>query len=682
MKSGWRLETDPRNIGWLHFDLPGRGANVLTAEVLEALEEMLLEAAQQRPKGLVILSDKASGFIAGADVKAFAGLRDPAEAEALIRRAHQIFQRLEALSFPTVALIHGYCLGGGLELALACRYRAAATEPDTRIGFPEIRLGIFPGFGGTLRSVRRMGHLRALELMLSARNLDARRARRVGLVDLAVPRRQLRNAAIDLIENPPVAADPPLRQRLAGWRPVRPAVAALLKRKVSRKVRPEHYPAPFRLIDHWRRNAGSRSAMYRGEAETVARLLTGEPAQNLIRVFLLQDRLKSGDAAAVPRVRRIHVVGGGVMGGDIAAWCALRGLPVTLQDRTPEDLGRAVQRAHALFRKRIGDPYLRQKASDRFIPDPEGAGAAKADVAIEAIYENEQAKRALYADLEPRMKSDALLATNTSGIPLELLSRDLAHPERFVGLHFFNPVAKMPLVEVVHDETTPPATVERAAAFARQIGKLPLPVRSRPGFLVNRVLMPYLLEAVTLLEEGVDAGLIDEAALAFGMPMGPIELADTVGLDIALAVAQELAAPFGLEVPEILQRKVERKRLGKKSGEGFYSWKEGRPVKKPAGADPQRLSRLADHLVLRLVNEAVACLREGVVEEPELVDAGVIFGTGFAPFLGGPLHWAVHQGVDDLLSRLHELEARHGDRFRADPGWQRLKSAKTIPEEP
>jgi len=447
-------------------------------------------------------------------------------------------------------------------------------------------------------------------------------------------------------------------------------IAALLNKQVRQRVRPEHYPAPFRLIDHWRRSAGHSGEMYRSEAATVAELLTGETAQNLIRVFLLQDRLKSLAPREAPEVDRVHVVGGGVMGGDIAAWCVLKGVRVTLQDRAPEYLTRAVQRAHELFHKKLRDPYRVQEAIDRFVPDPDGLGVSRAQVVIEAIYEDPDAKRTLYASLEPRMDPEALLATNTSGIPLELLARDLAHPERFVGLHFFNPVAKMPLVEVVRDDRTPAETLDRATAFARRIGKLPLPVRSRPGFLVNRVLMPYLLEAVVLHEEGVKPELIDEAALAFGMPMGPIELADTVGLDIALSVARELAEPFGLEVPGILGRMVEEKRLGRKSGRGFYRWEKGKAVKEKAQAAPERLAEWSDRLMLRLVNEAMACLREGIVEEADLVDAGVVFGTGFAPFRGGPLHWARSLGKGQILSKLLDMERRHGERFHPDAGWQ------------
>ncbi len=311
--------------------------------------------------------------------------------------------------------------------------------------------------------------------------------------------------------------------------------------------------------------------MYASEAREVSTLLTGETAQNLIRVFLLQDRLKGLAEKSDFTARHVHVIGGGVMGGDIAAWCVLKGLVVTLQDRAPEHLGRAVSRAHKLFRKKLRDRYQVQNAMDRLIADHLGTGIKKADVIIEAIYEDVKAKQNLYRQVEPVMKASALLASNTSSIPLEKLAEHLQQPERLIGLHFFNPVAKMPLVEIVTQAGNPPQLIADATRFAKGIGKLPLPVKSHPGFLVNRVLMPYLLEAVTLLEEGVSATEIDEAALRFGMPMGPVELADTVGLDICLSVAEKLSETLHNPVPESLRRQVEAGHLGKKSGQGYYT---------------------------------------------------------------------------------------------------------------
>lgn len=680
MSRHFRIERDEQQIAWLWFDVADSGANVLSSEVLEEFDEQLIGIAQTHPKGLVILSAKPSGFIAGADVKAFATLTSRAQAEALIRRAHDIFHRLEALSFPTVAAIHGFCLGGGLELSLACRYRVATTDPSTRIGFPEVRLGIFPGFGGTVRSINLIGHLKAMEIMLSARNLSGRAAKRIGLVDYAVPLRQLKNAARKLIEEQPPRHRPSAIQKLAGSGPIRPLLAPLLRRQVARQARREHYPAPYELIDHWRRTASRSGAMYDSEARRAGTLIAGQTAQNLIRVFLLQDRLKSQANRGAIDAHHVHVVGGGVMGGDIAAWCVLKGMRITLQDRAPEYLGRAVQRAHALFKRKLKDRYRVQDAHDRLIADHLGSGVAKADVVIEAIFEDIEAKRALFAEIEPRLKPGALLASNTSSIPLEVLSEQLADPRRLVGLHFFNPVAKMPLVEIVTQENNPAEVIAAASAFARNIGKLPLAVKSKPGFLVNRVLMPYLLEAVTLLEEGVEPRLIDQAALAFGMPMGPVELADTVGLDIALSVAEKLAALLHSQVPEILRQKVADGKTGRKSGEGFYTWVKGKPNKLEAKADEQTQRQYADRMILRMINEAVACLREEVVADADLLDAGIIFGTGYAPFRGGPLHYVRQSGTAEILDKLRKLEYTYGERFAPDPGWELLAMEKASPE--
>jgi 3-hydroxyacyl-CoA dehydrogenase/enoyl-CoA hydratase/3-hydroxybutyryl-CoA epimerase len=362
------------------------------------------------------------------------------------------------------------------------------------------------------------------------------------------------------------------------------------------------------------------------------------------------------------------------MGGDIAAWCALQGFSVTLQDRQHDTLARAYKRANGLFGQRLKDRRLAQHARDRFVPDLDGDGIKRADVIIEAIFEDVDAKRSLFQDVEPQMKPDAILATNTSSIPLEELATVLQRPERLVGLHFFNPVAKMPLVEIVHGKKTNPATVQDAASFTKAIGRLPLPVTSTPGFLVNRILMPYLIEAVTLLQEGVPPVLIDKAAVDFGMPMGPIELADTVGLDICFHVANILSKSMDIAVPDRLSELVDRKQLGKKTGYGFYKFKSGKPVKPDVEKGYTAPADLQDRLILRLLNEAVGCLHDGVVETADQLDAGVVFGTGFAPFRGGPINYIMNRGVEQLSQTLQNLQKKHGDRFASNPGWQELKN--------
>ncbi len=647
-RRNWSLERSDDGLATLTIDVADGRVNVLSRAVLEEFETILAELESSPPRGLLVLSGKAGGFIAGADVHEFMAMQSSIEVvERHIRWVHGLFDRLESLACPTVAVIDGHCLGGGLELALACRYRIASDEPSTRIGLPEVRLGIHPGYGGAARLPAVVGHVQALELMLSGRALSARAAKRIGLVSHALPRRQLRRAAEAMVDSPPRSREPVWWQTLAG--------------------RP-----PYALIDLWRRHGDDKAAMLAGEAESVARLLGGQAAQNLIRCFFLQEGLKALGRGHDFEAHRVHVVGAGVMGGDIAAWCALRGLRVSLQDQTPERLAPALARARGLFEKKLREPRLVQAALDRLVPDVEGHGVEQADVVIEAIFENIEAKQALMRALEPRLKPGALLATNTSSIRLEILAEALERPGRLVGLHFFNPVARMQLVEIVRGRDSDEAAVSDGIRFTRRIDRLPLPVASSPGFLVNRVLMPYLLEAVRLESEGIQAEVIDQAALDFGMPMGPIELADTVGLDICLSVAEILSETMAVEVPDRLRSLVESGHLGRKSGRGFYVFRNGKAVKTRYGKGMYGPDDLQDRLVMSLLNEVVACFREGIVEDADRLDAGIVFATGFAPFRGGPMHHIETVGPARLKSTLERLSGSHGDRFRPDPGWDRL----------
>ncbi|MBI5450389.1 MAG: enoyl-CoA hydratase/isomerase family protein [Gammaproteobacteria bacterium] len=671
----WHLERDQAGIAWLRIDVADGNVNVLSLAVISELQQKVDELVRNPPRGLIIHSGKPNGFIAGADIKSFLGMKSEQEAAEFMRGVHTVFDRLESLSCPTVAAIHGFCLGGGLELALACHYRVADEDQGTRIGLPEVLLGIHPGFGGTMRSIRLIGVPAAMDLMLSGRPLSARAAAKLGLIDHAVPQRHLLRAARMLV------LDPPQRRQLKPWLKslnlplLRPLLARYLRRQVASRANREHYPAPYAMIDLWERNASDPKSMLADEAASVAHLVMGDSAQNLIRVFFLQERLKAAGRDSRFKAQRVHVIGAGVMGGDIAAWCALQGLMVTLQDQSPERIAPAVKRAAQLFSKKLKQPRLVQAALDRLIPDVAGQGVPHADVIIEAIFENAEAKQALYRTLEPRMKPGAILATNTSSIPLQTLTPALQHPQRLVGLHFFNPVAKMQLVEIVHSPQTDEQVVRDASAFARQIGKLPLAVTSTPGFLVNRILMPYLLEAVELESEGVRPELIDRAAVAFGMPMGPIELADTVGLDICLSVAEILGQSLGnARVPARLRALVSEGRLGRKNGQGFYSYRNGEPVKARISAGMTLPADVTDRMMLRLLNEAMACLRGHVVEDEDLLDAGIIFGTGFAPFRGGPLHHVRERGISALRGRLEELARNHGARFTPDEEWQRLQA--------
>jgi len=667
----WRLEQDEENFVWLHLDKADSSTNTLSEAVLTELEDALNHLHHHLPRGLVIRSNKENGFIAGADIGEFTGFESQHAALEAIQRGHRIFNLLESLNCPTIALIHGYCLGGGMEMALACRYRIAEDSPETRLGLPEVRLGIHPGFGGTVRALEAAGPLTALNIMLTGRSFSARAAKKMRLIHYAAPKRHLLNAARSILRKPPKQTPLPWWLKLLNHRLLRPWIAKYMVKTVAKKAMRAHYPAPYALIDLWQHYADDREQMLREEAASVASLLVGKTAQNLIRVFGLQETLKGLGRKLDDKPKYVHVIGGGVMGGDIAAWCALQGYQVSIQDREHETLGRVIQRAFGLYKKRLKKPRLISTTLDRLMPDLPGYALARADVVIEAIFEDVDVKRELFREIEPQMKADALLCTNTSSIPLEALAEALEKPERLVGLHFFNPVAKMPLIEIVCGKSSSKENIQRASAFAKSISRLPLPVTSSPGFLVNRVLMPYLIEAVILAEEGVPLKVIDDEAVDFGMPMGPIELADTVGLDICLKVADILSQNMDISVPEKLRTLVERGQLGKKTGQGFYAFKKGKPIKTSPDKDYIPPPDLQERLILRMVNEVIACLHDDVVENADLADAGIIFGTGFAPFRGGPMHYLQDRGTHQVYKMLEQLQQRYGQRFAPDSGWQK-----------
>ena len=667
----WKLENDEDGISWLHLDVPKSSANILNEQVIIELETIVKELSITTPTGVVILSDKESGFIAGADINEFTTFATEEAALENIQRAHSIFSDIENLSCPTVALIHGFCLGGGMELALACQYRIAE-EDSSRLGLPEVKLGIHPGFGGTVRSIERMGSLSALDLILTGRTLKARQAKKTRLINYAVPNRHLITAARQTVLKPPKVKALPWWENLLNSRLIRPLVAKMLIKKVSARAPRSHYPAPYAVIDLWLNHLGNRKRMLEEEAKSIAHLLVGKTSQNLIRIFKLTDELKGLAKDKTVSINHIHVIGGGVMGGDIAIWCALQGYNVTLQDQRHETLAAVIKRAVKLYKRILKQTRLVNDALDRLTADINGNGLLKADVVIEAIFEDAEVKCNLFKDIEPKLKRTAIIATNTSSIPLEQLTGSLKKPDRLVGLHFFNPVSKMPLVEIVVGEKTSKKAQQVAITLTKKIKKLPLPVTSTPGFLVNRILMPYLTEAVTLFEEGVPITEIDNVALNFGMPMGPIELADTVGLDICLHVAENLSESMPITVSEHLRTLVSKKILGKKTGKGFYTFKKGKLVKPKLKRNYVAPSDIKERLILRMINETMACLREHVAESKDLIDAGIIFGTGFAPFHGGPLQYVKERGQEQVLMALENLEKVHGSRFKPDQGWKTI----------
>lgn len=682
----WHEARDAEGIVWLTLDKPQSSVNTLSSPVLEELGAIVTRLAHDPPRGVVLQSGKSSGFVLGADVREFTTLRSIEEARALVLRGHRVLAALERLPCPSVARIEGFALGGGLELALACTYRVALDDERLSLGLPEVLLGIHPGFGGTVRAVRTIGAVGALDMMLTGRNLKGSKTLALGLVDrLESTPEGCRNAARELIEKNPGPHRPSLWQRALSWSPVRPFVRRQLRAQVARKVREAHYPSPYAIIDLWAKHGAAGDRAFQAEADSIAALAGTRTAQNLIRVFMLQDALKSQGKQATDSVRRVHVIGAGIMGADIAAWCALRGLEVTLQDREQRFIDAALTRVSSLFDKKIRDPKKRAAARARLRSDLAGSGVAEADVVVEAIIEDAVAKRQLYATLEPQMRAGAMLATNTSSIRLEELTQNLHDPSRLVGLHFFNPVSQMPLVEIVHAPSTSPETISRAIAFARKIDKLPLPCRSSPGFVVNRVLAPYMQEAMYAAADGFSFDAIDRAATDYGMPVGPVELSDMVGLDVCRHVGAIVGPALGKPVPDlsVLDTKISAGKLGRKSGEGFYRWDGGKVVRNAASRAPYlptlsvpssaAAKDLQDRLVLIFLNECVAVWRERLVESADMLDAGVIFGSGFAPFRGGPLNDARQRGLADCERRLRELAERYGPRFIPDAGWAQLR---------
>ena len=663
MSKHWHLDYHTDHA-LLTLDVAGQSANVLSQEVLLELDRHLGELEDKPLQGLIIRSGKASGFIAGADVREFEKITDPVRATELAELGQQVCARLASLPFPSVAVIHGFCLGGGLELALACRYRLAREDATTRLGLPEVRLGIHPGFAGTVRLPPLVGDMVALDMMLTGRTVSAREARRLGLVDEIVPERHLLDAAEKFLKSGTPRRKAPWHRRVPGWKPLRTLVVRLFTPRVRRKAHPDHYPAPWRILDLWRYRATEKQ-----EAQSLGELLVSRSSRNLVHVFLLGEELKRRGKTQAHGIEYVHVIGAGVMGADIAIWAAHKGFRVSLQDQKPEILARAMKKAYGFFKSKLKEPRAVQEAMDRFMPDLEGHGLKRADLVIEAIVEKVGPKRELFCMVEQKVRPQTLLATNTSSIPLEEISETLKDPSRLVGLHFFNPVAQMQLVEIVRGAQSSEESLARARAFTGAIERLPLDVKSSPGFLVNRILMPYLIEAVKLVEEGVSLVTIDQAATEFGMPMGPIELADSVGLDICLSVAEELSEPLHMEVPDKLRELVRQGQLGRKSGQGFYRYnargrRESPPPDKTAADIP-----ITERLILRLLNEAMACLREGVVGDADAVDAGMVYGTGFAPFLGGPMSYIDSLGVTGISHSLHRLSQEYGPRFKPDAGW-------------
>ena len=663
---------DDDHVCTLTFDRAGSSANVFDRATLEELDAHLAEI-ETKPivRGVILASAKDKIFIAGADLHEFVRSPDPAALVAIVDLGHRVFTRLQKLHTPSVAAIHGACLGGGCELALACDWRVASTAKATKIGLPETQLGILPAWGGSVRLPLLIGLPSALGIILPGRQLAAIPAKKAGLIDeLAHPEYLLTTARTLLARG----KRPPAPFRVAHLPLAKNLIAAKARSDVITKTH-GHYPAPLKAIEVCTAALGlSLVDALALEKAAFLELIRTPECRNLLSVFFLQERAKKlpapANATAFP-VRRVAVIGAGVMGAGIAQWTSARGLPVTLSDIAPDALARGLHAIRATYReaaaRRVFTPAEATAGLDRITPVHTRVPLTSVDLVIEAAIEKLDAKQSIFRDLETRVRPDTILATNTSALSIDAIAQNLARPERVIGIHFFNPVHRMQLVELVRGPRTSDATLATALQFAKALGKLPVIVNDSPGFLVNRILMPYLVEAVRLFREGHAPDDIDRLMLDFGMPMGPLRLADEVSLDVARHVAADLAhrLPHSAPLDDTLDQMIAKGWLGKKSGRGFYVHVKGSHHPKPnpdlrslrllplaSRPSPPAAHAAADRLVLVMVNEAARCLAERVVAAPEDVDFGMILGTGWAPFRGGPLRYADSLGITEVVARL------------------------------
>jgi len=665
------LQPGEDGIAFLRFDRSGSSVNVLDTATLRQLEVIVNDLDRRSLRGIIFVSSKPAVFIAGADLKELAATEDRG---GLVELGQQIFTRIEALRCVTVAAIHGACAGGGLEISLACDYRVASDAHVTKIGLPEVKLGLIPAWGGSTRLPRLIGLPRALKVILGGDLMPSAKALKLGLVDAIAPPERLTLLAERFVDKGK------RRRSFRHWRwiPAWQTVAALTRKSVLPKTR-GHYPAASSAVDVVSKSVvRSIPQSLAAEKKAILALAEGDVSRNLIRLFFLQDRAKHLPAPKAASIEKTAVIGSGVMGAGIAQWFAARGKEVLLRDVGPEQLAQGLHRAEKLFsdakRRGILSSCEARAGMDRIVPAEIAVQMNSIDLVVEAVSEDMQVKKTIFADLEERVRLDTILATNTSALSIAEISRGLRDPTRLLGLHFFNPVHRMKLVEIARGELTSDLAIDTAVAFVQRIGKLPVVVKDRPGFLVNRILLPYLLEAVRLLVAGAPIEAIDESMLDFGMPMGPLRLLDEIGLDVAGDVGETLckAFPDRMHTPDVFAQLLADNAKGKKTGRGFYEYRSGRVVgvnrfaiSRREADDKANLTReqLQERMVFLMINEAARCLEEGIVDDPRDIDFAMVMGAGFAPFRGGPLRHADHIGITKVTENLERLATSRERQF-------------------
>ncbi|MGG6194344.1 fatty acid oxidation complex subunit alpha FadJ [Pantoea allii] len=684
-QSAFTLQMRDDHVGVITIDVPDEKMNTLKAEFAAQIAAIIAQA-RKNPQllGLVLISGKPDNFVAGADISMIDRCRNAHEAEALARQGQEVMAAIAALPFPVVAAIHGACLGGGLELALACNTRICSLDDKTRIGLPEVQLGLLPGSGGTQRLPRLIGVQKALPLILTGKNLRAKQAKKLGIVDDAVPQAILLDTAIAQVKKGKFRRAPlPLRDRLLQGPVARQALFALVRRETDRKTQ-GNYPAAQRIIEVVRIGLEQNSqAGYAAEARAFGELAMTPESAALRSLFFASTALKKENGTrAEPRlIQRVGVLGGGLMGGGIASVSAINaGLPVRIKDISLQGINHALQTSWALLGKKVKrrqlSPAQRQQQMARISGGTDYQGFAHRDMVIEAVFEDLALKRQMVADVEAHCQPDTIFASNTSSLPIAEIAATAQRPQNIIGLHYFSPVEKMPLVEVIPHATTSPETLASTVTLARKQGKTPIVVADKPGFYVNRILTPYINEAMRCVVEGEPIDHIDRALVKFGFPVGPVQLLDEVGIDVGSKISPGLQQAYGerFAAPSALDAVIQDGRKGRKNGKGFYLYGSSRfarkkvdpavysllkrkPVKTQSGA------QIAERCVLMMLNEAVRCLDEQVIRSPRDGDIGAVFGIGFPPFLGGPFHYIDRLGAAEMVSRLTRLEQQYGDRF-------------------
>jgi len=684
-------------IGVLTFNLSGEKVNIFNTSVMKELDEKLkMLSGYNDIKCLLIRSGKTDKFIAGADIKEILTITDVEKGYRASHRGQEIFHKLTRLPFSTIAVIDGVCMGGGTEFILSCTYRLGTDNPKTKISLPEVNLGLFPGWGGSQRLPRLIGLQRSLDMILTGKSFDSRRAFKAGIIDRIIPKEMVMEAAVKFAEDIIAGKDLLSRTKrkpkglinfLLEKNPLGRLIIFRQAKKMVLQRTHGHYPAPFKAIRAIKK--GYKKSLARGleiEARLFSQVIGSPISNNLINIFQWTEAIKKENGTSNPEikvtsVKRVAALGAGVMGGGIAQLFASKNIPVRVKDIHYDAVAKAYQQASSILYSKVKRRQLTRLEYNHILGNITGtvdySGFKRVDLIVEAIVEDIEIKKKVFHELETQVGDDTIIVSNTSSLSIDAMATALTRPERFLGMHFFNPVHKMPLVEIIRGKDTSDLAVAIIFELTKHLGKTPIVVKDGPGFLVNRLLVPYMVEAITLLEEGHSLEQVDQVMVNFGMPMGPFELFDEVGIDVAYKVARILSQFMSDRMPDsdVLDKLVHNDRLGKKNGLGFYRYAGKKKYKDPVVSkfitirQKTRLTReeMTRRMVYPIINEAARCLEDKIVARPQDVDLGMIFGTGFAPFRGGLLRFADTEGTSRIVEMLSRFTELYGNRFKPSP---------------